>query len=75
MRAEKIYNLFGQIRIKTKSAYNLSLIYRLKIDLNKILGKNPLDGLVKPVKELVKSIIKRNSKVQKFKIHNEVVNN
>lgn len=46
-----------------------------KADLRRILGKNSLgNGLVKPMREFVKSVTEVNSKVQKLKTYNKVIN-
>ena len=75
MRAEGFYNLVGQTRIRAKSAHNSPLAQRPKTNLGSTLGKNPLDGLVKPVPELAKSVNETSGKVREPKIYNKVVNN
>lgn len=58
-----------------ESAYNSLLPRSSKIDLGVTSGKNLLDGLVKPVQELAKSVTEISSKVRKPKTYNEAVNN
>ena len=42
----------GQPRMRVEGFYNLQLAWRLRTDLGRILGKNPLNKLVKPPQEL-----------------------
>lgn len=48
---------------------------KLRIDLGWTSGKNPINGLVKPMQELAKSVTKTNSKVREPKIYDEAINN
>lgn len=61
--------------MRAECSHNSQLIRKPRIDLDKISGKNPSDGLVKPVREFAKSIIKTNNKVQKPKTYDKVINN
>ena len=47
---------------------------KLRIDLGGTLGKNPADGLVRPARELAKSVTKTSSKVQEPKTYDEAIN-
>lgn len=40
--------------MRVKVAYNLPLVQRLRIDLNRTLGKNSLKKLVRPTQKLTK---------------------
>ena len=64
-----------QTRIRANTAYNLSVARVPRTNLDRASGKNPSDGLVRPVQELAKSVTKRNSKVRESKIYDEAVNN
>lgn len=46
-----------------------------KIDLSKIIGKNPIDKLVKLVQELAKSVTKTSSQIQEPKTYDKAINN
>lgn len=48
--------IIGQLEIRAKNPYNLSLAQRPRIDLSGTSGENPLNELVKPVRELAKSM-------------------
>lgn len=50
---------------------------KLKIDLGKILNKNLLveNRLINSAYKIAKSIIETNSKIQKLKTYNKVINN
>ena len=45
-----------------------------RTNLGEISGKNPADGLVRPVRELAKSVTETNSKVQEPKTYDETIN-
>lgn len=60
--------------MRAEDFHDLPLAWRLKTDLSKTSGKNPLDGLIKPMQELAKSVTETSSKVRKLKTHNEAVN-
>ena len=46
-----------------------------RIDLDVSSGKNPADGLVRPVRELTKSVTKSSSKVREPETYDEAINN
>ena len=46
-----------------------------RIDLGGTSGKNPADGLVRPMQELAKSVTETNSKMREPKIYVEAINN
>ena len=75
MRAEGLHNPSGQMRIRAEGAHNLALAQRPKTDPGGTSGKNPSDGLVKPVQKLVKSVTETTSKVREPKTYDEAVNN
>ena len=53
---------------------HLPLDLNPKTDLGKTSGKNPENGLVRPIQELVKSVTKTSSKVQEPKTYDEAIN-
>lgn len=46
-----------------------------RIDLVEMLGRNPSDGLIRSIRELVKSVTKISSKLHKPKTFDEVIKN
>lgn len=60
--------------MRAKGTHHLPIARRPKTDLGGISGKNPSDGLVKPTRELAKSVTKTSSKVREPKTYDEAVN-
>ena len=46
-----------------------------RTDLGGTSGKNPIDELVRPVRELAKSVTETSSKVREPKTYDEAINN
>ena len=68
-------SIIRQLRMRAKNFHNLPPARRPKTDPSKTSGKNPLNGLIKPLQELAKSVTETSSKVRKPKTYNEAVNN
>lgn len=75
IKAKNFHNPTKQLKMRIQGLYDLSLIQRLKIDLNRISDKILSDQLVKPMQKLAKLITKTISTVHKLKSYNKAVNN
>lgn len=65
----------GQLGMRVKSLHNLPLARRPRTDLSKTSSKNTLDGLVRPIQELAKSVTGTSIRVRESKAYDEAVNN
>lgn len=61
--------------MRAEDFHDLPPARRPKTDLSKTSGENPLDRLIKPVRELAKSVTETSSKMRKPKTYNKAANN
>ena len=75
IRAEALYDPASQTRIRAEDAHDLPVARGPRTDLGKTSGKNPSDGLIRPVQELAKLVTETSIKVRKPKTYDEAANN
>lgn len=59
-------------RVRAESSHYLLITQKSQIDLSRTSGKNPSEGLVRPVQEFAKAITKTSSKVCKSKTYDKI---